>query len=134
MFGSSGRSVDLGFRTEMRQPANKFVNPPRGRCILATCMIGRSPTRTWYCWHERARSTRSACCWNATRVPLYAAALAILGDRHAAMDAVQETFVVVLTRLESLRDPGAVGGWLQAVLRNCCLLQLRPGRHEVPSD
>jgi RNA polymerase sigma-70 factor (ECF subfamily) len=27
-----------------------------------------------------------------------------------------------------------VGGWLQAVLRNCCLLQLRRGRHEVPSD
>jgi RNA polymerase sigma-70 factor (ECF subfamily) len=68
------------------------------------------------------------------RVPLYAAALAILGDRDAALDAVQETFVVALTRLESLRDPGAVVGWLQTVLRNCCLLQLRRGRHEVPSD
>jgi RNA polymerase sigma-70 factor (ECF subfamily) len=44
------------------------------------------------------------------RAPLYAAALTVLGDRAGAMDAVQETFVVALTRLESIRDPGAVGG------------------------
>jgi RNA polymerase sigma-70 factor (ECF subfamily) len=68
------------------------------------------------------------------RLPLYAAALALLGDRDAAMDAMQETFVVALTRLGSIRDPGAVGRWLQTVLRNCCLMQLRGVRHERLSD
>jgi hypothetical protein len=40
-------------------------------------------------------------------------ALTVLGDRDGAMDAVEETFVVALTRLGSVRDPGAVGGRLR---------------------
>ena len=45
------------------------------------------------------------------RAALYAAGLAVLGDRDAAMDAVQEAFMVALTRLNSIRDPAAVGRW-----------------------
>jgi DNA-directed RNA polymerase specialized sigma24 family protein len=58
------------------------------------------------------------------RATLYAAALAVLGDRDAAMDAVQEAFVVALTRLNSIRDPAAVGRWLRMVVRNCALMQI----------
>ena len=68
------------------------------------------------------------------RPPLYAAAMALLRDREAAADAVQETFLVALTRLDAVRDPQAVGGWLRSVLRNCCLMQLRHARHNVPID
>jgi RNA polymerase sigma-70 factor (ECF subfamily) len=67
------------------------------------------------------------------RGELYAAALALLRDREAAQDAVQETSVIALTRLGALRDPDAVGSWLRAVLRNCCLMQIRRARHELPS-
>jgi RNA polymerase sigma-70 factor (ECF subfamily) len=56
---------------------------------------------------------------------LYAAAVSLLRSREDALDAVQETFVVALVKLRSLRDPAAVGGWLHRVLRNTCLLRLR---------
>jgi RNA polymerase sigma factor (sigma-70 family) len=69
------------------------------------------------------------------RPSLYAAALARLRDRDDALDQVQETFLVALTRIDDLRDPEAVGGWLHAVLRNGCLMQLRrTGREVLTSD
>jgi RNA polymerase sigma-70 factor (ECF subfamily) len=65
------------------------------------------------------------------RASLYATALGILRDRDRAMDAVQETFLVALTRLEGVRDPAAVGPWLHAVVRNNALMELRRRRREV---
>ncbi len=62
---------------------------------------------------------------------LYATALAILHDRAQAQDAVQETFLRALERIDQVRDPAAVGGWLTAIVRNVCRMQLR-GRHELP--
>ena len=68
------------------------------------------------------------------RPSLYATAVALLRDREEALDAVQETFVVALVRIGSLRDPEAVGGWLRAVLRNACLMRMRRGRRETSID
>ena len=68
------------------------------------------------------------------RVPLYACAMSLLRDRDAAMDAVQETFLVALTRLDEIRDPASVGRWLQTVVRNCCLMQIRRHRREIVSS
>jgi DNA-directed RNA polymerase specialized sigma24 family protein len=65
------------------------------------------------------------------RPSLYAAALARLRDRDEALDQVQETFLIALTRMNELRDPDAVGGWLHAVLRNSCLMRLRRAGREV---
>jgi RNA polymerase sigma-70 factor (ECF subfamily) len=62
---------------------------------------------------------------------LYAAALAIVRDREAALDAVQDTMLIALTHLDRLRDPQAVGGWLRTVVRNCCLMQMRRSRYET---
>ena len=62
---------------------------------------------------------------------LYRAALAILGDRQEAEDAVQDAF---LTFLE--KAPGALdnrGAWLMRVLVNNCRSRLRRAwRREVP--
>jgi RNA polymerase sigma-70 factor (ECF subfamily) len=68
------------------------------------------------------------------RASLYAVALAVLRDREAAQDAVQEASLVALTRLGDIREPDAVASWLRAVVRNCSLMQLRRVRHEIPSD
>lgn len=65
------------------------------------------------------------------RAELYAAALGVLRDRDAAMDAVQDTALVALTRLSGIREPEAVGRWLRTVVRNCCLMQLRREGREV---
>lgn len=66
------------------------------------------------------------------RPSLYAAAIGVLRNREEALDAVQETCVVALVRIGSLRDPASVGGWLHSVLRNVCLMRLRRDR-ETPS-
>ncbi len=60
------------------------------------------------------------------RPALLAHALHLLGGSRAqAYDAVQDTFMVALCKLESVREPAAIGGWLHVVLRNVCLMQLR---------
>jgi RNA polymerase sigma-70 factor (ECF subfamily) len=59
------------------------------------------------------------------RAELYARALTYLGRSEDAADAVQETFLLTVTRLADVRDPQAVRGWLHAVLRSVCLRELR---------
>jgi RNA polymerase sigma-70 factor (ECF subfamily) len=59
------------------------------------------------------------------RAGLFASALAQLGSREQAADAVQETFVVALVKLRQLRDPATVVGWLHAILRNLCRAAVR---------
>ena len=68
------------------------------------------------------------------RPSLYAAAIGLLRSRDEALDAVQETCVIALVKLGSLRDPAAVGGWLHRVLRNACLIRLRRTGRETPTE
>jgi RNA polymerase sigma-70 factor (ECF subfamily) len=69
------------------------------------------------------------------RASLYARALASLGRPEDAADAVQETFLLALTRLGQVRDPEAVGGWLHAVLRSVCAMELRrPARRVTAAE
>ena len=69
------------------------------------------------------------------RASLYARALAYLARPEDAADAVQETFLLALTRLGQVRDPEAVGGWLHAVLRSVCAMELRrPARRVTVAE
>jgi RNA polymerase sigma-70 factor (ECF subfamily) len=69
------------------------------------------------------------------RASLYARALAYLGQPEDAADAVQETFLLALTRLGQVRDPEAVGGWLHAVMRSVCARELRrPARRITAAE
>jgi RNA polymerase sigma-70 factor (ECF subfamily) len=68
------------------------------------------------------------------RPSLYAAAIALLRHRDDALDAVQETGVTLLTRVDSIRDADAIGGWLHAVLRNTCLMRMRRAARETPTE
>jgi RNA polymerase sigma factor (sigma-70 family) len=65
------------------------------------------------------------------RPALYAVAVSILRNREDALDAVQDTCLTALTRLDSLREPDAVRGWLHAILRNACAMKARRGRRET---
>ena len=51
------------------------------------------------------------------RRPLTAAALHLCGDREAAQDAVQETFLAAYQGFPQLRDTDRLGAWLFAILR-----------------
>jgi RNA polymerase sigma factor (sigma-70 family) len=68
------------------------------------------------------------------RTPLYARALGILSYGPQAEDAVQDAFLVALRKIDHVRDPENVGGWLHAVLRNVCLMRLRASRGEILSE
>lgn len=48
----------------------------------------------------------------------YAVALAELADPRDAEDAVQDSFIAALERLEDCRDPAAFAGWLRRIVRN----------------
>jgi RNA polymerase sigma-70 factor (ECF subfamily) len=65
------------------------------------------------------------------RPALLAAAISLMGHGPDAEDAVQEASVTALCRIGDLRDPGAAGAWLRAVVRNSCRARLR-SRAEVP--
>jgi RNA polymerase sigma factor (sigma-70 family) len=62
------------------------------------------------------------------RAPLYALALRLLGHGPQAQDAVQDSFLIALSSIDRLREPGAVGGWLRGIVRNVCLMRLREER------
>lgn len=68
------------------------------------------------------------------RAPLYGLALRILGHGPEAQDAVHDTFLVALRKLDQVREPAAVGGWLHAILRNVCRMRLRAGQGELLFD
>jgi RNA polymerase sigma factor (sigma-70 family) len=57
--------------------------------------------------------------------PLYKYCRSLLNDPADAADAVQDTFVVAASRLDSLRDPDRLRPWLYTVARNECLRILR---------
>ena len=65
------------------------------------------------------------------RAPLHAQALQILGHGPQAQDAVQDAFLIAMKKIEGLREPEAVGGWLRAILRNVCLMRRREDRGEI---
>jgi RNA polymerase sigma factor (sigma-70 family) len=62
------------------------------------------------------------------RAYLTSVALAVLGNGAEAQDAVHDAFLTALFRLGELRDPTAVRGWLAAVVRSRCLMELRRRR------
>jgi RNA polymerase sigma-70 factor (ECF subfamily) len=49
---------------------------------------------------------------------LLAMTIRLLGNRVEAEEIVQDTFVTAFERLETLRDPAAVGGWLGQIAVN----------------
>lgn len=48
----------------------------------------------------------------------YTVALSELSDGRDAEDAVQDSFVTALERLDDCRDPSAFGAWLRQIVRN----------------
>src|SRR5262245_28050373 len=65
---------------------------------------------------------------------LYVQAIQRLGSRFEAVDAVQETFLIAMRKIDQLSEPAAVAGWLHRVLRNVCWMRLRNVGHEMFID
>lgn len=50
--------------------------------------------------------------------PAYAVALSVTGRHEDAEDAIQESFLVALQRLDECRNPERFAGWLLTIVRN----------------
>jgi RNA polymerase sigma factor (sigma-70 family) len=61
---------------------------------------------------------------------LYGYCQSLLKDPNDAADAVQDTFVIAVSKLAGLRDPERLRAWLFAVARNECLHRLK-SRHQA---
>lgn len=62
------------------------------------------------------------------RPRLMAVALRMLGYGPQAEDAVHDTFLAALRKIDTLSDPGALQAWLDAIVRNVCRMYLREAR------
>ena len=60
-----------------------------------------------------------------TRAAVYGMALSYLHNAHDAQDLTQDVFVRVWDCAAQYRPTGSPMGWLLAVCRNLCLMQLR---------
>ena len=63
---------------------------------------------------------------------LYGYCQSLLNDPNDAADAVQDTFVIAVSKLGGLRDPERLRAWLFAVARNECLHRLKSRHAATP--
>lgn len=68
------------------------------------------------------------------RPALYATAIRLLGYQPDAEDAVQETCLIAMRYIGTVRDPDSVGAWLRAVLRRACFQHQRQRHGELVTD
>ncbi len=66
--------------------------------------------------------------------PLYRFCRKMLREPADAADVVQDTFVIAVPRMSSLRDPQRLRPWLYTVARNECLRKLRSGSLQASLD
>lgn len=57
--------------------------------------------------------------------PVYTMAMRILGDSHAAEDVTQDTFIDVMTKAHTIREPTHFVGWVRTLAVNRCYMRLR---------
>jgi RNA polymerase sigma-70 factor, ECF subfamily len=65
------------------------------------------------------------------QLPLLAYARGLAGNRDAALDIVQETFVRAVAHIQGLRDDARFGSWLFGIAHQCCVRHFRSGRREA---
>src|SRR3989337_2487648 len=68
------------------------------------------------------------------RASLYSLALQVLGRRPEAQDAVHDAFLIALRKIDQVREPEAVAGWLRVILHNVCVIRLRKDQGELLFD
>lgn len=61
----------------------------------------------------------------------YSSAFAVLGNSSDAEEMAQETFVQVHAKLDLLREPGALAGWIWRIARDSALKHLRKHKRMV---
>lgn len=76
-----------------------------------------------------------ACLYEQTASAVYGFVLSILKDRHSAEDALQDTYLRVLSAADGYRPQGKPMAWILTIARNAALEYLRKQKKQaVPAD
>jgi len=67
-------------------------------------------------------------------VPVYNLALRLTGQSAAAEEILQDTFIDVLTKIDSFRGQAPLGAWIRKITVNKCLMLFRSGWHRKSSS
>ena len=70
--------------------------------------------------------------FEANKDRVYSIALRYSGDRAAAMDIAQDTFVKLLSSIQNFRGNASFESWLYRIVVNTCLDYKRSGRRLIP--
>jgi RNA polymerase sigma-70 factor (ECF subfamily) len=65
---------------------------------------------------------------------VYGLAMRLMRNPSDAKDAVQDTFLLVYTKLNGFRSESAFGTWLYKVALNCIYMKLRQRKHAAEDD
>jgi RNA polymerase sigma-70 factor (ECF subfamily) len=65
---------------------------------------------------------------------IYGLAMRLMRNPSDAKDAVQDTFLLVYTKLNGFRSECAFGTWLYRVALNCIYMKLRQRKHAAEDD
>ena len=68
--------------------------------------------------------------YRATKGPVYALAMSVLGERHGAEDIMQETYIKVWTSAAGYKSQGKPLAWMFTIARNLCYMKFRNQKHE----
>lgn len=68
---------------------------------------------------------------NEYRQTMYATAIAVMRNEDDALDAIQDTLLILWEKLDTLRDPGSFKTWMTQILVNRCRDVLRSKKREV---
>ena len=68
------------------------------------------------------------------RQTMYATAIAISQNEADAMDAIQDTILIMWEKLDTLRNPKAFKTWMIRILMHRCFRMLRGRKREIPME
>lgn len=62
---------------------------------------------------------------------VYFSAIMYLRNEEAAKDIVQEVFVIIYEKLNTLRDEGSFYSWMKRITYNCCMQYIRKNANNI---
>ncbi len=65
---------------------------------------------------------------------MYATAIAVTRNEDDALDAIQDTILILWEKLDTLKDPGAFKTWMTRILVNSCCGILRLKKRETSAE
>lgn len=114
--------------------STRILAGPSGATLASPGQASSEEAARWESLVARMRTRDTAAfetAMNLTRDTGWRLACQELGDPHLAQDALQEAYLVVFTRIHTLREPAAFRGWFLRIVVNQCR-NARRSRREDP--